>query len=87
MLNEAALWFGDIEPQASDALWIEALKRPGLCQGLSSVEPGAQMATLIEALPPERRAAAWAGEAARLARWGQETRSLLPRPNARLRTA
>jgi hypothetical protein len=84
VLNEAALWFGDTEPQASDALWIEALKRPGLCQGLSSVEPGAQMATLIDALPPERRAAAWAGEAARLARWGQETRKLLPPPERTL---
>jgi hypothetical protein len=84
VLNEAALWFGDTEPHASDALWIEALKRPGLCQGLSSVEPGAEMATLIEALPPERRAAAWAGEAARLARWGQATRSLLPPPERAL---
>jgi hypothetical protein len=83
-VNEAALWFGDAEPHASDALWIEALKRDGLCQGLSAIEPAAQMATLIEALPPERRAAAWAGEAARLARWGQETRSLLPPPERAL---
>jgi hypothetical protein len=83
-VNEAALWFADAEPNASDALWIEALKRPGLCEGLSTVEPGAQMATLIEALPPERRAAAWAGEAARLARWGQEARTLLPPPERAL---
>lgn len=83
-INEAALWFGDTQAHASDALWIEALKRPGLCEGLSSTEPGAQMATLIEALPPERRAAAWAGEAARLARWGQEARSLLPPPERAL---
>jgi outer membrane biosynthesis protein TonB len=42
------------------------------------------MAALIEALPPERRAAAWAGEAARLARWGQEARNLLPPPERAL---
>jgi hypothetical protein len=83
-VNEAALWFADTEPDASDALWIEALKRDGLCQGLSVIDPAAQMAALIEALPPERRAAAWAGEAARLARWGQETRNLLPPPERAL---
>jgi hypothetical protein len=83
-INEAALWFGDTQAHASDALWIEALKRPGLCDGLSSTEPGAQIATLIEALPPESRAAAWAGEAARLARWGQEARKLLPPPERSL---
>jgi hypothetical protein len=83
-VNEAALWFADAEPHASDALWIEALKRPGLCQDLSATEPAAQMATLIEALPPERRAAAWAGEATRLARWGQEARTLLPPPERTL---
>jgi hypothetical protein len=83
-VNEAALWFGDAEPHASDALWIEALKHDGLCQGLSVTEPAAQMATLIEALPPHRRADAWAGEAARLARWGQEARNLLPPPERAL---
>jgi hypothetical protein len=83
-VNEAALWFADAEPNASDALWIEALKRDNLCQGLTTAEPAAQMSALIEALPPERRAAAWAGEAARLARWGQEARTLLPPPERAL---
>jgi len=77
-LNEAALWFADAEPQASDAIWIEALRRGGLCEGVMVAEPAAQMATLIDALPAERRAAAWAGEATRLSRWGQEARSVLP---------
>jgi hypothetical protein len=79
-LNEAALWFADAEPHPSDSVWIEALRRGGLCQGLTATEPAAQMAALIEALPPEQRAAAWAGEAARLARWGQEQRTVLPAP-------
>jgi hypothetical protein len=77
-VNEAALWFADAEPAPSDTIWIEALQREGVCQGLAGTEPAARMAMLIEALPPERRAAAWAGEAARLARWGQETRTVLP---------
>lgn len=76
-LNEAALWFADAEPHASDAVWIDALQREGLCQGIAGIEPGAQMAALIEALPADRRSTAWAGEAARLARWGQEKRTLL----------
>jgi hypothetical protein len=83
-LNEAALWLADAEPNPSDALWIEALQREGLCQGLVATEPAAQMAALIEALPPEHRAAAWAGEAARLARWGQAERTLLPPPERAL---
>lgn len=37
-LNEAALWFADAEPHASDAVWIEALRREGLCQGLVATE-------------------------------------------------
>lgn len=77
-VNEAALWFADAQPHASDAVWIEALRREGLCQGLKGDEPAARMAALIEALPAEQRASAWAGEAARLSRWGQETRTLLP---------
>ncbi len=77
-INEAALWFADAQPHASDTIWIEALRREGLCQGLVGVEPAARMALLIDALPAEQRAAAWAGEAARLARWGQETRTVLP---------
>lgn len=77
-LNEAALWFADAEPQASDALWIEALRRGGLCEGVTDTDPAALMATLIDALPADQRQAAWAGEAARLSRWGQETRTVLP---------
>jgi hypothetical protein len=77
-LNEAALWLADAEPHASDAVWIEALRRGGLCEAVTDTDPAAQMATLIDALPPEQRAAAWAGEAARLSRWGQETRTVLP---------
>lgn len=78
VVNEAALWFADAEPHASDAIWIEALQRGGLCESLAGTEPAAQMATLIDALPAEQRAAAWAGEAARLSRWGQEVRTVLP---------
>jgi hypothetical protein len=78
VVNEAALWFADAEPQASDAIWIEALRREGLCQGVTGVEPAARMAALIDALPAEQRAAAWAGEATRLSRWNQDTRTLLP---------
>jgi hypothetical protein len=83
-VNEAALWFADAEPNASDVVWVEALKHEGLCQGLTVAEPAAQMAALIEALPPERRAAAWAGEAARLAHWGQEARTLPSPPDRAL---
>lgn len=83
-VNEAALWFADAEPHASDAIWIEALRRDGLCLGLAGTDPAARMAVLIEALPPDRRAAAWAGEAARLSRWGQEARTLLPPPERTL---
>lgn len=83
-VNEAALWFADAEPHASDAIWIEALRRGGLCGGLVGTEPAAQMATLIDALPADQREAAWAGEAARLARWGQETRTVLPPPERSL---
>lgn len=86
-LNESALWFADAEPHASDSLWIEALRRDGLCRGLAAAEPAARIAALIEALPPERRAAAWAGEAARLSRWGQEARTLLPPPERALEDA
>jgi hypothetical protein len=78
VVNEAALWFADAEPHASDAIWIEALRREGLCQGLTGTEPAARMAALIDALPAEQRAAAWSGEAARLSRWGQDTRTVLP---------
>lgn len=78
VVNEAALWFADAEPQASDAIWIEALRREGLCQGVAGVEPAARMAALIDALPAEQRAAAWAGEATRLSRWNQDARTLLP---------
>lgn len=77
-VNEAALWYSDAEPHASDAVWIEALRRGGLCANLVDIEPAAQMATLIDALPADQRAAAWAGEAARLSRWGQEAREVLP---------
>ncbi|HEY9109164.1 MAG TPA: hypothetical protein VIN58_20980 [Roseateles sp.] len=83
-LNEAALWFADAEPQASDAIWIEALRRGGLCEGVTDTDPAALMATLIDALPAEQRQAAWAGEAARLSRWGQETRTVLPAPQRAL---
>jgi hypothetical protein len=83
-VNEAALWFADGEPHASDAVWIEALRRDGLCQGLAGDEPAARMAALIDALPAEQRALAWAGEAARLARWGQATRTVLPPPERAL---
>jgi hypothetical protein len=83
-VNEAALWFADAEPHASDAVWIEALRRDGLCQGLAGDEPAARMAALIDALPAEQRASAWAGEAARLARWGQATRTVLPPPERAL---
>lgn len=78
VLNEAALWFADAEPHPSDTVWIEALQREGLCRGLTGSGPAARMAALIEALPADRRAAAWAGEAARLARWGHESRTVLP---------
>lgn len=81
-LNEAALWFADAEPHASDAVWIDALRREGLCQGVTGLEPAAQVAALIEALPADRRSTAWAGEAARLSRWGQETRTV-PAPAER----
>jgi hypothetical protein len=84
VLNEAALWFADATPHASDAVWIEALQHEGLCQGLTGTAPAAQMAALIEELPAERRATAWAGEAARLSRWGQEARTLLPPPERTL---
>ena len=87
VVNESALWFADAEPHASDAVWIEALKRGGLCEGLVGTEPAAQMAMLIDALPAEQRAAAWAGEAARLSRWGQETRTVLPPPERALEAA
>jgi hypothetical protein len=82
--NEAALWFADAEPDAGDAIWIEALRRGGLCANLANAGPAAQMATLIDALPADQRAAAWTGEAARLARWGQETRTVLPAPERAL---
>lgn len=78
VVNETALWFADVEPHASDAIWMAALQRGGLCEGLAGTEPAAQMATLIDALPAEQRASAWAGEAARLSRWGQEDRAVLP---------
>lgn len=78
VLNEAALWLADAQPHASDALWIAALQRGGVCQGLVGNEPAARIAALIEALPADQRAAAWAGESARLSRWGQATRSVLP---------
>jgi hypothetical protein len=84
VVNESALWFADAEPHASDASWIEALRRGGLCEGLVGTDPAAQMAVLIDALPAEQRAAAWAGEAARLSRWGQETRTVLPPPERAL---
>jgi hypothetical protein len=84
VVNESALWFADAEPHASDALWIEALRRGALCDGLAGTEPAAQMAMLIDALPAEQRAAAWAGEAARLSRWGQDTRTVLPAPDRAL---
>jgi len=58
-VNEAALWFADAQPHASDAVWIEALRRDGLCQGLAGDEPAARMAALIDALPAEQRASAW----------------------------
>jgi hypothetical protein len=77
VLNETALWWADGEPHPSDAVWIEALRSEALCQGLAATEPAAQMAALIEALPADKRATAWAGEAARLARWGQEQRNVL----------
>lgn len=83
-LNEAALWFADAEPQASDGIWIEALRRGGLCEGVTDTDPAALMATLIDALPADQRQAAWAGEAARLSRWGQETRTVLPAPQRAL---
>jgi hypothetical protein len=83
-VNEAALWFADAEPHASDAAWVEALRRGGLCTNLAGSEPVAQMAMLIDALPADQRAAAWAGEAARLSRWGQETRTVLPAPERAL---
>ena len=77
-LNEAALWQGDAVPHTSDAVWLEALKRADLCRGLTQTLPAAQMAQLIEALPAGQRAAAWQGEAERLARWGQKPRTTLP---------
>lgn len=77
-LNETALWLADAEPHASDTVWIEALRREGLCQGLAGTDPAARLAALIEALPADQRGIAWAGEAARLSRWGQETRAVLP---------
>lgn len=76
VLNEAASWIADAEPHPSDAAWIEALRSDSLCRHVRSTEPGALVASLIEALPAERRATAWAGEAARLARWGQAARTL-----------
>lgn len=84
VINESALWFADAEPHASDALWIEALRRSGLCDGLVGAEPAARMAVLIDALPAEQRTAAWAGEAARLSRWGQDSRAVLPPPERAL---
>ena len=78
VLNEAALWQADAAPHASDAVWLEALKRPELCRRLDQTLPAAQMAQLIEALPAEQRATAWQGEAERLARWGQKPRTTLP---------
>jgi len=77
-LNEAALWQADAAPQASDTIWLEALKRPELCRRVDQPLPAAQVAQLIEALPAEQRAAAWQGEAERLARWGQKQRTTLP---------
>jgi hypothetical protein len=77
VLNEAALWFGDVEPHASDAFWIGALQSTDLCRRVVAIEPAAQIAVLIEALPADQRAAAWAGETERLSRWGQPSRNLL----------
>lgn len=83
VLNETALWQADAAPAASDAIWLEALKRPDLCQRLDQMLPASQKAQLIEALPAEQRATAWQGEAERLARWGQKPRTTLP-PNERV---
>ena len=77
-LNEAALWQADAAPHSSDTVWLDAIKQPGLCRRLDQTQPAAQWAQLIEALPAEHRAAAWQGEAERLARWGQKTRTALP---------
>ncbi|KQV47930.1 hypothetical protein ASC95_18260 [Pelomonas sp. Root1217] len=78
VLNEVALWQADATPHASDTIWIAALKAPAVCQRLDQTEPAAQAAQLIEALPAEQRDAAWQGEAARLARWGQAQRQTPP---------
>lgn len=84
VLNETALWFADATAQTSDALWLQALKSPGLCQAVTQSTPAAYIAALIEALPAEQRAAAWQGEAERLARWGQPTREVLAPPQRTL---
>ena len=81
VLNEVALWQADATPHPSDTIWIEALKTPGICQRLDQTRPAAQVAQLIEALPAEQRDAAWQGEAARLARWGQVPRQVPPSPD------
>ncbi|MEO6279234.1 hypothetical protein [Roseateles sp.] len=81
VLNEVALWQADTTPHPSDTIWIDALKTPAICQRLDQTRPAGQVAQLIEALPAEQRDAAWQGEAARLARWGQVTRQVPPAPD------
>ncbi|WP_394483139.1 hypothetical protein [Roseateles sp. LYH14W] len=81
VLNEVALWQADTTPHPSDTIWIDALKTPAICQRLDQTRPAGQVAQLIEALPAEQRDAAWQGEAARLARWGQVPRQVLPPPD------
>lgn len=81
VLNEVALWQADATPQPSDTIWIEALKTPGICNGLDQSRPAAQVAQLIEALPAAQRNTAWQGEAERLARWGQAPRQVPPSPD------
>ncbi|WP_457356576.1 hypothetical protein [Roseateles sp. P5_D6] len=81
VLNEVALWQADATPHPSDTIWIDALKTPAICQRLDQPRPVAQVAQLIEALPAEQRDAAWQGEAARLARWGQVPRQVPPSPD------
>jgi hypothetical protein len=81
VLNEVALWQADTMPHPSDAIWIDALRTPAICQRLDQTRPAAQVAQLIEALPAEQRDAAWQGEAARLARWGQVPRQVPPPPD------
>ena len=84
LINEIALWRLDSPGAAYDAIWMNAVLKPGACYSAGRASYLGVIMTWLQAVPPADRATALAGERELLARWGRPRPGLARRPESSL---